>query len=179
MSRGICRDRSDIFHLRKNGMSFARTITNKSGLSRFTLEFRGHRHHAVLSSSWRVLYVLFGSHLLEDLRYLATFFYASPSALAFCWPLILDIVVARTFRMAFNRKSVFSRGTTAAGSRKNERRDQRALFPRITPIKTFLLGEDSSSILPKSDRWQKRLLLRLSAYWRYKREYRYFPFSHV
>lgn len=105
MSRGICRDRSDIFHLRKNGASSARTITDKSGLSRSTLEFRGRSTDTVRFSRLRGASFMrfFGSQSLVDLRYLASFF-----LLHFC--LYLDTFVARTFRMAFNRRLEPSRG---------------------------------------------------------------------
>lgn len=112
MSRGICRDRSDIFHLRKNGASSARTITDKSvdyhvPLSNFeddppipcgSLVFAACPLCAFLDRS------LWWTSVISYL-----FFYIILFA-------VLDTFVARTFQMAFNRRSEPSREAMAVGA---------------------------------------------------------------
>lgn len=114
------------------------------------------------------LCAFFGSQSLVDLRYHTSLFFT----------LLPDTSVARTFQMAFNRRFLPSRGCEKQWQgyreKRNERRGRLAL-PRDNVDKNASTGEDSSSILPKSDRWQERLLLRLSTYRRYKRRYSYFP----
>jgi len=171
MSRGICRDRSDIFHLRKNGASSARTITDKSV-----------GYHVPLSNfeddppipCGSLVFVSFMCFLDRSLSWTSVISHPFFFIILF---VVLDTFVARTFQMAFNRRSEPSRETMAVGASWKKKMDGEAdaLSLGITSIKTPPQGEDSSSILPKSDRWQERLLLRLSTYKRYKRGYSYFP----
>lgn len=147
-------DRSDIFHLRKNGASSARTITDKSGLSRSTLEFRERSTDTVRFS------------LVFVARPLCAFWVAVSrwtsviSHLFFIILLtVLDTFVARTFRMAFNRRSKPSRGCGSNGGRDGVKKKKKktdggtdVLSRGISSIKTPPRNEDSSSILPKSDR---------------------------
>jgi len=166
MSRGIGRDRSDIFHLRKNGASSACTITDKSGLSRSTLEFRG---RSDTMRFFRLRGVSFMYFLDRSLSW--TFFF-----LLYFLPFSISFV-AQTFQMALIGRSEPSREcgrqwNQGCCEKKNGGTD--AFSPEITPIKTPPRSGNSSSILPKSDRWQERLLLRLSTYKRYKHGYSYF-----
>jgi len=156
MSRGIGRDRSDIFHLRKNGASFRShyhgqkwAITFHSRISRTI------RYHAVLSSSRRVFYVFFGSQSLVNRLFLLYFL-----------PFSILSKVGTFEGVREPMESGMSWKKTGGGTD--------AFSPGITPIKTPPRGGNSSSILPKSDRWQERLLLRLSTYKRYKHGYSYF-----
>lgn len=149
MSRGICRNRSDIFHLRKNGVSSTRTITDKSGLSRSTLEFRERSTDIMWFSlvfAARPLCAFLGHSLSWTFVIFRLFFYyTSCCSRYFC--------SARTFRMAFNRRSESPRGCGKQWQQgKKTGGEADCALPRDNVDKNASAGEDSSSILPKSDR---------------------------
>jgi len=124
MSRGICRDRSDIFHLRKNGASSARTITDKSV-----------GYHVPLSNfeddppirCGSLVFVPFMCFLDRSLSWTSVISHPFFFIILF---VVLDTFVARTFQMAFNRRSEPSEGDDGGRGvveKKNGRRGRRAL----------------------------------------------------